>query len=400
MPSVKRSTNTALMLIFLILLLDVIGLSILYPVSAYIVRRYSDDAQMVTLLTMIYAAAQFFAAPLFGKLGDRYGRRPVLLVSVFGSALGYLLFGVGGALWVLFLSRLIDGITAGNQAVAAAYIADSSTPRTSTQNFTLIGMAWGVGLVVGPAIGAALGQVSLVAPVWIAAGLSLFSLLCSYYWLPESLPTAQRSTAALAIADFNPLATIGSVVRYPGLGRLIASFCLFNFTFSGINSIETLFLIEKFGAQPWQIGVLLVLAGLTIIGVQRIVQKLVKWRGEQPLAVGGLLTLASGVLATSTTPLLWPVYPLMVLRTIASGCIFPTMNAQMSKQVSAQEQGELMGVNTALSSLMSILGPLWAGAVYEYSMPSAPYWMGAGLLVGAAFILFEQSRRRCPIHHS
>src|SRR5688500_13661057 len=120
-------TKAALRLVFFILLLDVIGISILFPVAPYIVRRYSSDALMLTVLTAIYSVAQFFAAPVLGKLGDRYGRRPVLLVSLFGSAIGYVIFGIGGALWVLFLSRLIDGITAGNQSVAAAYIADVST---------------------------------------------------------------------------------------------------------------------------------------------------------------------------------------------------------------------------------------------------------------------------------
>src|SRR5688500_16381562 len=117
-----------LALIFLILLMDVIGISVLYPITAYLVRRYGGDAQMVTLLTATYAAAQFVAAPVLGALGDRFGRRPVLLISVAGSAVGYVIFGLGGALWVLFLSRLIDGVTAGNQSTAAAYIADVSAP--------------------------------------------------------------------------------------------------------------------------------------------------------------------------------------------------------------------------------------------------------------------------------
>src|SRR5215212_11741592 len=170
-------SNAALGLIFAILLLDVVGISMLYPIAAYLVLRYSDNALMVTLLTVIYAAAQFVAAPVLGKLGDRYGRRPVLLVSLLGSAIGYVIFGLGGALWILFLSRLIDGITAGNQSVAAAYIADISLPEVRAKNFTLIGMAWGIGLVIGPAAGAALGQWRLDAPALLAAGLSLLSLV-------------------------------------------------------------------------------------------------------------------------------------------------------------------------------------------------------------------------------
>src|SRR5829696_6936993 len=215
----EAPTKATLGLIFAILLLDVVGISILFPIAAYIVLRYSNDALMVTLLTVIYAAAQFVAAPLLGKLGDMYGRRPVLLVSLAGSAVGYIIFGIGGALWILFVSRLIDGITAGNQSVAAAYIADVSTPVTRAKNFTLIGMAWGIGLVIGPAAGAALGQWWLEAPAFIAAGLSLLGMLLGFFLLPESLPAAQRS--ALRLGDLNPFGTIIAFVGKPDLGKLL-----------------------------------------------------------------------------------------------------------------------------------------------------------------------------------
>jgi DHA1 family tetracycline resistance protein-like MFS transporter len=149
----------SLSLIFSIMLLDVTGITILYPVAVYIVRQYSQAALMVTLLSVIYSAAQFLAAPVLGKLSDRRERRPVLLVSLFGSAIGYLLFGIGGALWLLFLSRLIDGITGGNLSTASAYIADGSKPDELAKNFTLVGIAWGIGLVLGPAYGTGLIRV-------------------------------------------------------------------------------------------------------------------------------------------------------------------------------------------------------------------------------------------------
>jgi MFS transporter, DHA1 family, tetracycline resistance protein len=387
MQTHKPPTKAALSLIFCILLMDVIGMSILYPIAAYIVRRYTDDALMLTILTAIYAAAQFFAAPVLGKLGDRYGRRPVLLVSLFGSAIGYVLFGIGGALWVLLLSRLIDGITAGNQSTAAAYIADVSTPEARARNFTLIGMAWGLGLILGPALGAALGQINLAAPAWIAAALSLISMLVGFVLLPESLPRAQRETTPMRVGDLNPFLSIGEMARKPGLGRLLLVLCLFNFAFNGINSTETLFLIEKFAAQPWQVGGLLVLAGSAIAVVQRLVPWLVPRYGEQAIAIVGLIGQALGALATFFAPVVWLIYPITVLRTVTSGFIFPTLGALMTARVSSREQGALMGVTTALGSLMSILGPLWAGAVYDRVMLGAPYWMGAGVFVFAAFVL-------------
>jgi MFS family permease len=383
----ERTGNPALGLIFAILLLDVIGISMLYPIAPYIVLRYSDDALMVTLLSVIYAAAQFVAAPVLGKLGDTYGRRPVLLVSLAGSAIGYIIFGVGGALWILFLSRLIDGITAGNQSVAAAYIADTSTPETRAKNFSLIGMAWGLGLVVGPAGGAALGQWSLDAPAFVAAGLSLLGALLGIFLLPESLPATQRETTALRLNVLNPFGSIIAFVSRPNLGQLLLALCLFNFAFQGINTIEALFLIGRFAAQPWQIGALLVSAGITIALVQRLIAPLVSRYGEQPVARASLFLLAVSALATCLAPALWPIYPINMFRTLTSGLVFPTLGALMSRRVAAYDQGALMGVSTALSSLMSILGPLWAGAVYDQLMPSAPYWMGAGVFVLAACVL-------------
>lgn len=389
-------TRMALGLIFCILLLDVIGIAILWPVAAYIVRRYSDDALMLTLLNAIYAAAQFIAAPLLGKLGDRHGRRPVLLASLFGSAIGYVMFGIGGALWVLFLSRLVDGITAGNQSVAAAYIADVSTAETRARNFTLIGMAWGMGLVLGPALGAALGQLHLAAPAYAAAALALVSALLGLAALPESLPREQREVTALRLADLNPVISIGEVARKPGLGRLLLALCLFNLAFTGINSTETLYLIDTFAVQPRQIGALLVLAGVTVALVQPVLRPLVRLCGEQPLARAALIVQALGAVAMAGTLVLWPIYALTVLRTVASGLTFPTLGALMAGRVAPGEQGALMGVNTALGSAMGALGPLWAGVAYERVTPGAPYCMGAGAFVLAAATLADIPNWRAP----
>jgi MFS family permease len=387
MPAHERPANPALALVFAILLLDVIGISLLYPIAAYLVLRYSNDAFMVTLLTVIYAAAQFMAAPLLGKLGDIYGRRPILLISLAGSVAGYIVLGIGGALWILFVSRLIDGITAGNQSVAAAYIADVSTPEARAKNFTLIGMAWGIGLIIGPATGAALGQWWLDAPAFLAAGLSLLGLILGLFWLPESLAAAQRATTPLRLRDLNPFGAILTFVGKPGLGALLLALCLFHFAFQGINSIESLFLIGRFAAQPWQIGALLVIAGITIAAIQRIVAPLAARYGEQRVAQASLLLLGLGALATCVAPMLWLIVPINVVRTISSGLVFPTLGTLMTNRVAAREAGTLMGVSTALGSCMTILGPMWAGAVYDQMMPSAPFWMSAGVFTLAAFLL-------------
>lgn len=383
----RKRPRASLGLIFAILLLDVIGLSMLYPIAPYIVLRYSNDALMVTLLTVIYAAGQFFAAPVLGRLGDIFGRRPVLLVSLLGSAIGYLVLGIGGALWIVLISRLINGVTAGNQSVATAYIADVATDESRAKDFTLVGMAWGVGLVVGPAIGAALGQWRIEAPAYLAAALTLIGLLIGLFWLPESLPSEQREARRLRLDDFNPF---GAIIRFsvrPGLGILILVICLFNFGFQGASSTEALFLIERFAVQPWQLGALLICTGVTIVLVQRSVGPLVARFGEQRVARSSLFVLALGALAMCVVPVLWLVVPISVLRSSASGLVFPTTAVLMTARVARREQGALLGVNTALASCMTVFGPLWAGAVYERVMPGAPYWMGAGMFALAGYLL-------------
>jgi MFS transporter, DHA1 family, tetracycline resistance protein len=380
-------TQRALAVIFFIMLLDVIGVSILYPVAAFVVKRYSDEALMVTLLTVIYAAAQFFAAPVLGKLGDRYGRRPVLLVSVFGSAVGYVIFGIGGALWVLFLSRLIDGISAGNMSTCSAYIADVSKPEERAKNFALVGVAWGVGLVVGPAIGAALGQFSLEAPAFLSAGLSVLTVVLAFFLLPESLPPERREAAPIRLDDLNPFASISAMARKAGLGRLLLALSLFTFTFNGINSTQSLFMIDKFAAQPWQVGLLLAILGITVAAMAAIVRPLVKRFGEQPIAITGLLGQALGNLLIFFAPALWLLYPLNVMTSALSGFIFPTLGTLSTNRVPEREIGLLMGVTTALGSLTTILGPLWAGVVYDGVMVGAPYWMGGFIFVLAALVL-------------
>src|SRR5512143_2039217 len=178
------SNRRPLALIFMIMLMDIVGIMVLAPVAPYIIRRYNDQALMVTMVTILYAAGQFFAAPLIGKLGDRYGRRPVLLISLVGQGIGYLIFGVGGALWILFLGRLIGGITGGNLSTATAYIADISKPEERTKNFTLIGIAWSLGLIMGPALGGVFSQLSLEAPAYASAVLSFANVILGIFLLP------------------------------------------------------------------------------------------------------------------------------------------------------------------------------------------------------------------------
>jgi MFS transporter, DHA1 family, tetracycline resistance protein len=384
----QQITKRVLRLIFFIMLMDIVGMSIIFPVAPYIVQRYSSDALMVTMLTVIYAGAQFFAAPALGKISDRVGRRPVLLASVFGSAVGYFIFGIGGALWVLFLSRLIDGITGGNLSTASAYIIDVSRPEERTKNFTLLGMAYGVGFILGPALGGVLGQWSLNAPVYLAGSIFLVSTALVYFLLPESLPVESRAKSGLRLNDFNPFASVAQMVFKPGLGLILLIVALFNFGFDGVNSVIGIFIKNKFMASPLTLGLLFVFVGIATAFVQgALIERLVPRFGEKRMAFVGLLGSVIGWPLIMLTPALWMLFPVTFLQSGITGFIWATTGAMAAALVHEHEQGQLAGVNVALAGLMSMLGPLWAGAVYDQVGPNAPFWMGSLILLLACLLL-------------
>jgi DHA1 family tetracycline resistance protein-like MFS transporter len=393
-PTKKRG---ALGLVFVIMLMDIIGITVLNPVAPYIVRRYSSEALMVSMITVIYAAGQFVAAPLMGKLGDRYGRRPVLLLSILGQGLGYLVFGLGGSLWVLFLGRLMGGITGGNLSTAGAYIADVSSPGERSKNFAMIGTAWSLGLIIGPAVGGLLGTLDLAAPAYVAAAISFLNALLAYFLLPESLPAERRHASPMRLADFNPIVSIFEMARKPGLGWLLVVTSLFNFAFNGINSIASVFFIDKFGALTWQISLLLMLGGgTTALTNTLLVPRWVPRLGEKRAGAGSLLGLAAFDIVIFLVPFFWLVFPLYMLCSAMSSFTFPTLTTLNTERVPHREVGLLLGVTTAIGSLMNILGPLWAGAVYDHVMVGSPYWMGAIVFVLAAVMLLRPAPRPLP----
>ena len=389
-----RKTKRALGLIIFVMLMDVMGITMLSPVAPQIILRYSNKALMVSMIAVIYASGQFVAAPLIGKLGDRYGRRPVLLLSVLGQSLGYLIFGLGGALWVLFLGRLIGGITAGNLSTAGAYIADVSEPEERARNFTLIGTAWSLGLILGPALGGVFGQISLEMPAVVAAALALVSVLLGIFLLPESLPVEKRQKAPMSLRDYNPIVSIFDMARKPGLGLLLLVNALFSFAFNGASSTSALFVIQKFSAQTWQISLLLILSGVSIAATNTlIVPRTVAYFGEKKSGILSLLGLAVFYAAIFFAPYLWLLFPMHMLASSMNSFIFPVLTTLSAERVEPREVGMLMGVTSAVGSITNIFGPLWAGLVYDHVMRGAPYWMGCFILLISAWTF---SRSRTP----
>jgi len=388
----RRGLNRSLTLIFLIMLMDVMGITILSPVAPQIVLRYTTSAVLVTMVTVVYASGQFFAAPIIGKLGDRYGRRPVLLISLIGQGLGYLIFGLGGSITVLLLGRLIGGITAGNLSTASAYIADVSKPEERSKNFAIISTAWSLGLILGPTLGGIFGQLSLETPAFVAAGLALMNTLLGIFMLPESLPVEKRHSTPMRLNDYNPIISIIQMGRKPGLALLLVVNALFSFAFSGANSVSALFVIDKFSAVTWQISLMMILGGAAMALCNTfLVPRVVPALGEKNSGVVSLVFLAVFYLGIFFSPLLLLVIPLYMLASCMNSFIFPPLTTLSTERVAVHEVGTMLGVNSAIGSLMNIFGPLGAGLVYQHIMPGSPYWIGAIVLVLAAWLLMRVS---------
>lgn len=391
----KRS----LALIFMVMLMDVIGITLLGPVAPKIVLRYSSSAIAVTLITVMYAGGQFVAAPLLGKLGDRVGRRPVLLLSLVGQAVGYFIFAMAGSLWMLILGRLIGGITSGNLSTSNAYIADISKPEERSKNFGLIAIAWSLGLILGPGLGGLFGQWSLEAPAYAAGTITLVNLLLGIFILPESLPKEKRDHHRLQLRDYNPLISIGDMVRRPGLGMVLLVSALFSFAFNGTNSTTPLFMIQKFSAETWQLSIMMMMGGLAnALTNAFLVPRWVPRFGERPTGMYGLIGLAAFGVILFFSPFIWMAFFANMLGSTMNAFIFPTLLSLSVERVLPRETGELLGVNSAVGSLMNIVGPLFAGLVYDKVLPGAPFWTSAAVLLIAASLLARIGGRPVPSH--
>jgi MFS transporter, DHA1 family, tetracycline resistance protein len=399
-PAITPASNKrSLVLIFFVILMDIIGITLLSPVAPKIVLEYNSSAVMVTMVTVIYATGQFFSSPLLGRIGDKVGRRPVLLVSLVGQSLGYFIFGVAGSLWMLFLGRLIGGITSGNISTSSAYIADISKPEERSKNFAMISTAWSLGLILGPAMGGILGQINLRAPAIAAGVITLINVILAYFLLPETLPKEKRDTTPLRPRDYNPIASIGDMARKPGLGSLLLVYALFSFAFNGINSTSALYMIQKFAAETWQISVMMIMSGISIaLANTFLVPRWVPRIGERKSGTSGLLGLAVFSTSVFLAPFLWLAFILNMLGSAMSAFIFPSITTLSVGFVSPREVGQLLGVISAVGSLMNIFGPLWAGFIYDHVMMGAPYWMGGIILVVAALMLFRTAPHSQPIN--
>lgn len=376
--------NRALVFLFFTVFVDLLGVGILVPVLPYIVRKYNGDALAVGLMATAFSAAQFLAGPVLGVWSDRAGRRPVLLLSLVGTGLGYILFGIGGSLAVLFASRLLDGFTGGNISTAQAYIADCSEPKDRVKNFALIGVAFGLGFFLGPAIGGLLSHFSLETPAYAAGGLALANALFGFFSLPESLPKEKRRRGGWRVKDLDPVLPMIAFVRRRPLTLLFAAVFVFNFAFSGLTSNFAFYTMARFKWGPAENAWIFAFLGLVSMVVQGwLVRRLVPLWGEEKMALTGPVVTAAGFALIAWAPSPVWLYAGVAGTAVGSGFSTPAWTGLLSRRVDPREQGTLMGVNQSVASLTRILGPVWAGLWFDYAGPAWPYWTGAVIIAAA-----------------
>ena len=394
-PELKRPST--LLSVFATLLNDRVSESLVFPLLAFLLARFTSSGTTLGLLAGSYALAQFVATPLIGALSDRFGRRPVIACCVAGTVVGLGLFALtlelpwaAASPWplvLLFTGRLIDGFSGGTAATAAAVLADISTPEKRAKAFGLIGVAFGLGFILGPGLAGVLSRWSTTLPVWVAVGIAVVNLLLVLRLLPETHPPDERR-ALPRKRDLNPLTQLAGVFSNPQVSRLCLGFFLFFLAFNGFTAVLVLFFKQVYGWGPAPATTAFLIVGIVATVVQGgLIGPLVKRFGEQRLTLAGLGLVLVGCLLIPMAP---PerteavVYVAVGLLAFGTGLVTPSLRSLVSRRLSSGGQGAALGSLQGLQSLGSFLGPPLMGLSYEQLGQSSPFVLAAVLLVGVA----------------
>ncbi|EFS00830.1 MFS transporter [Listeria seeligeri] len=395
----KSTINKKTLLFGLIsVFLSGMGFSIILPVVPFLVAPYvsnsSEQALMVTLLTSVYAFCVFFAAPGLGALSDRFGRRPILLICFIGSALGYFIFGLGGALWVLFLGRIIEGITGGSISTLFAFFADITPQEQRTKYFGWVSAAAGAGGALGPAFGGLIAHFGYAMPFFFGAAITLINFLFGYFYMPESLKEENR-LKRIPLMRLNPFSQLLNILTIKNLGRLLIAAFLIWVPNGSLQAVMSQFAIDSFSWKPALIGMMFSIMGIQDILSQAFVMpKLLLKLTDKQIAILGMIAEIIGYALIAASSI-FALAPLLIIGMFVFGfgdSIFgPSFNGMVSKSANASEQGRIQGGSQAIQSLARIIGPIIGGQIYITLGHAAPAVMGVILITGAIFILYKKN---------
>lgn len=406
MPSApaKPARQPALVFIFITLFLDILGIGLIVPILPKLVEQFQGGSVAAAshtygLLAALYGLMQFICSPLLGSLSDRFGRRPVILASLFGSGLDYLLLAFAPNLTWFFIGRLIAGVTGANFSAATAYIADISPPEKRAANFGLIGAAFGLGFIAGPALGGVLGNVDLRMPFFAAAGLTLLNWLYGLLVLPESLKPENRR--AFAWSRANPVGALLALQRHPIVFGLTGTCFLMNLAHQVFPSTWVLYTSYRYNWTPGQTGLSLALVGLTAAIVQGgLTRAIIPRLGERRAATLGLTVSTLALVAYGCATQGWMAYTTIAVAAL-SGISGPAVQGLISRSVGADEQGAVQGALNSLASVAGVIGPPIATGLFGFfisagapvRLPGAAFFFSA-VLTFAAMLLAVRSFRR------
>lgn len=392
-----------LLLVFMTLFLDIIGIAIIMPVlPAYLEELTGADISAAAVdggwLLLVYAAMQFLFAPLIGNLSDRFGRRPVLLASVLTFAVDNLICALATSFWMLFVGRVLAGISGASFATASAYIADVSDDSNRARNFGLIGIAFGVGFALGPVLGGLLGEFGPRVPFFGAALLSFVNFVLAWFLLPETLTRENRRVFQIARA--NPFGALKQMRNYPGIGWVIAVFFLYWLAHAVYPSVWSFVGAYRYGWSEAQIGFSLGLFGIGAAVVMALVlPRVLPVLGERRTAIVGMVFCLLGMIGYAAAWEGWMVYAVIFL-TALEGLADPPLRSIAAGKVPPSAQGELQGALTSVSSITTVIGPIiftqlfstFTGAKAPFDFAGMPYAAGAGMLFLALVLVVARVR--------
>jgi len=384
-------------ILFLTVFIHLLGFGIIIPLLPYYAVTYGATGLTVGLLTTSFSFSQFVFAPFWGRLSDLVGRRPILIGSLLLTGVSYLVYAAAGSLALLFASRILAGVAGAVLSTAQAYVADTTTPENRTKGMGLIGAAFGMGFIFGPAIGGVLSRWGFAAPAYASASLALAAAVFAFLRLPESLPREARAGAAARRSR----TTLREALARPAVGTVLGLFFVATLCFSGMETILALFCQRFYGWGPHEIGYLFAYVGVVAASMQLgIVGALARRFGERALVRAGLALMGAAFVTAALVPPLALFLLVMGAIAVASGLMTPSLSGLISIATPADEQGGILGVYQSLGSLARAAGPFLGGLAFDVVSPGAPLWM-AGIGLGlAALFAAKLPRRSAPTDRS